>query len=124
MSVASPLRQVATIPDWHPAQRLNSQTKRHWSAIQKQHDAEAQRAYWAAKAAGWTRLEGRVRLEIVFVYPRRYRVDADNLYARVKGILDGIKTHFFKDDSTEWLDLRVRARFGAPKAVEMTLEAA
>lgn len=82
--------------------------------------------------AGWTAVAGRVRLTIVLVYPRKYRVDADNLAARCKGLLDGLKSDhkhnqgrlgWFADDSTEWLDLVVRAEVRpGQKATEITLE--
>lgn len=132
--------QTLVIPDWHPTSSPNNQ-KRHWRAVQKNHHIDRDMAWASAKHAGWTFMQGRVRLTITLIYPRKYRVDADNLAARCKGLIDGLKTHvptlkvavphtgldirrgFFFDDSTEWLDLRVLAEVRrGEKATEITLE--
>lgn len=81
-------------------------------------------------------MPGKVRLTIVLVYPRKYRVDADNLVAKCKGLIDGLKCPgmgrdcvkfhhkgFFYEDSTVWLELVVRAEVEpGVKATRITLE--
>lgn len=141
MSIAA-LAQTLVIPAWHPKTSPNNQ-KRHWRAVQQNHHHDRDMAWASAKHAGWTFVPGRVRLTITFVYPRKYRVDADNLVARCKGILDGLKGRglsltllhtkgirmadtrhgFFEDDSSDILELRVRSevRPGC-KATELVLE--
>jgi hypothetical protein len=133
--------QHMVIADWHPKSSPNNQ-KRHWRTVQKNHHIDRDMAWASAKHAGWQFVEGRVRLTITLVYPRKYRVDADNLAARCKGLIDGLKHHvptlkvtvphtgldirrgFFEDDSTEWLELLVRAEVRrGEKATEILLEA-
>jgi hypothetical protein len=141
--------QSLTIKDWHPRTNVNGDNaRRHWSVIRRNHDIDRDMAWASAKQAGWVFVSGRVKLTITLVYPRKYRVDADNLAARCKGLIDGLKQvsmpyihtgranccrrwrsggscqylekgnvleriveseGFFTDDSTEWLDLEVRA---------------
>jgi hypothetical protein len=98
-------------------------------------------AWASAKHAGWQFVNGRVRLTITLVYPRKYRVDADNLAARCKGLIDGLKNYtpprpvaiphtgievrrgFIEDDDTEHMELLVRAEVRrGEKATEITLE--
>jgi hypothetical protein len=124
--------QTLTIKDWHPRTNVNGDNaRRHWSVIRRNHDIDRDMAWASAKQAGWVFVPGRVKLTITLVYPQKYRVDADNLAARCKGLIDGLKDGrapgyskgrgtqfiagygniqgFFHDDSTEWLDLEVRA---------------
>ena len=55
-------------------------------------------------------IKGKARLTITLVFDVRRRRDTDNLYARVKGVVDGlVKGGWIEDDSTDLLDLRVRA---------------
>jgi Holliday junction resolvase RusA-like endonuclease len=45
---------------------------------------------------------------VTFVFPVHRRRDVDNLYARAKGVVDGVKRGgWIVDDSSEWLDLKV-----------------
>ncbi len=75
----------------------------------------------ALKAAGRRPVDGRARLEVVLVCPRRYRVDADNVYARCKPLVDAAKAYLV-DDSTEWLDPVVRAEVATGrKATKLSL---
>lgn len=118
------MRQELRILDWHPQWNPNGTGNRsHWATLRKRKKADEVMVWSAAKQAGWSFMPGRVHLEIVFVYPRTVRVDTDNLYSRVKGCLDSLKGWCIEDDSTDVLDLRVRAevRKGV-KALEMTLE--
>ena len=121
--------QTLTITDWHPTMSANG-SHGHWRTHQKKHDVDRDMAWAAARQANWEFVPGKVHLTVTLVYPRKYRVDADNLAARCKGLIDGLKGRsslngvratmivngqlqpafgFFTDDSTEWLDLVVRA---------------
>lgn len=133
--------QFLRIDGWHPTSSPNAQNH-HWRTRQKRHHADRDMAWASAKHAGWDFVQGRVRLTITLVYPRKYRVDADNMVARCKGLIDGLKSQsiarkqaryeiveqrggFFTDDSTEWLDLRVEAVVEpGVKATRLTLEPA
>lgn len=133
--VPGPQRLV--IPNWHPQTSAN-RSHDHWRKVQRAHHADRDMAYVVANASGWKPVRGRVRLAITLVYPRKYRVDADNLAARCKGLIDGLRDRkpsgtwmaglgnvrgFFTDDSTEWLDLHVRAEVRpGVKQTEITLE--
>lgn len=131
--------QSLWISDWHPKSSPNNQ-KRHWRTVQQNHHHDRDMAWASAKHAGWEFMPGKVRLTITLIYPRKYRVDADNLAARCKGIIDGLKSQAFTtrhsrgeivyqragfctDDSTEWLELIVRAEVQrGRKGVHMLLE--
>ncbi len=115
--------QTLTIPDWFPAWNPNGTGNRsHWAALAKRKKADELMVWASAKHANWRKVEGKARLTIVFVYPRRVRLDTDNLYARVKGCVDGLKP-WFRDDSTEWLDLHVTSEVQpGKKALVLTLE--
>jgi hypothetical protein len=130
-AVSAGAAQHLVIPDWHPTMSANG-SHGHWATRQKKHDVDMMMAWASAKHAGWTFMSGRVKLTITLVYPRTYRVDADNLAARCKGLIDGLKgpnskkmlnSGFFTDDNTQWLELTVRAevRKGC-KQTEITLE--
>lgn len=93
----------------------------HWSTRQKKHDIDRDTAWASAKHAGWRYETGKVRLTITLVYTRKYRVDADNLAARCKGVIDGLKG-WFVDDDTEHLELAVRTGIGGEKATQICLE--
>lgn len=117
--------QTLTVRDWMPQWNPNGTGNRsHWATLQKRKRADEVMAWAAARQAGWVRIPGKVRLEIVFVYPRKVRVDTDNLYSRVKGLVDGLKKEFFEDDSTDVLDLHVTAVVEpGTKETRMTLRA-
>lgn len=98
--------QECAIEGWHPPQVANGpQTNRYKRA--KQRKAVEIMVWAAAKQANWKFVPGRVRLDVVFVYSRPYRTDVDNLYARCKGVFDGLKGFFFTDDSMALLDAHV-----------------
>jgi hypothetical protein len=115
--------QTLSIPGWHPPNVANGpQTNRYTRQKVKN---GAQTTVWAsAKEAAWERVSGRARLTVTLVYPRAYRIDTDNLYARCKPICDGLKP-WIVDDSRRWLELvaDVAVRRGATKATELMLEA-
>ena len=97
------------ITDWLPGPLSNGQHG-HWSTRQKKLQ-NAQTMVWAsAKYARLTPVADRARLTITLVFPNRRRRDTDNLYARVKGCVDGlVRGGWIVDDDTEHLDLQVQA---------------
>ena len=105
------MKQTFTIENWLPAPAVNSGAgTQHWSRKRKRTINEKTVAYMFAKAAGWTRVDIRARLTITLVFPKRRERDTDNLYSRVKATVDGLKDHFFVDDSKKWLELIVEER--------------
>src|SRR5437868_5844915 len=88
----SPGRQTVVIHHWHPTTNPNG-SHLHWATHQKKHDIDCDVAWACARQAGWEFVPGRVKLTITMVYPRKYRVDADNLAARCKGLIDGLRSH-------------------------------
>lgn len=134
-------RQELTITNWHPTTSAN-RSHDHWRKIQRAHHADRDMAWASAMQAGWEFVPGKVLLTVVLVYPRLYRMDADNLAAKCKGLIDGLKAGhapegrkfiagfgnvkgWFEDDDTEHLDLIVRAEVSkGVKETRLTLEAA
>ena len=116
-----PTVQTLTIHGWLPEQLANGQHG-HWSTRQRKINQAKERVWLYARNECWRPVHGKARLTIVLVFPNHRRRDADNLHSRVKGVVDGCKP-YIKDDSTEWLELVVRAevRPGC-KQVELTLE--
>jgi Holliday junction resolvase RusA-like endonuclease len=99
------------IPDWLPAQLANG-SHGHWSTRRKALEA-AQRTTWAfctnADLAGVPPTT-RARLTVTLVFPVHRRRDTDNLYSRVKGVVDGlVRGGWIVDDDIAHLELRVRA---------------
>lgn len=129
------MRQTLRVENWHPATTPNARA-RHWRQVQQRHHLDRDMAWARARQANWEFMPGRVKLTIAFVYPRTVRVDADNLVARCKGLIDGLKCPrfgrdcvnlhhlgFFTDDCVEFLDLHVNARIEkGVKATEISLE--
>jgi len=116
--------QTLIIRDWLP-EPLSNGPHGHWSTRQKKLQA-AQMMVWAsAKHAGLQPVTGRACVTVVLVFGSKRRRDTDNLYARCKGVVDGlVKGGWIVDDDTEHLDLQVHAevRRGV-KATEITLRA-
>lgn len=55
-------------------------------------------------------------------HKRGKQIDPDNLY--VKGILDGLKSRLFPDDSPRWIDsVKLCSRQAKQERVEITVEA-
>jgi hypothetical protein len=118
--------QTIAIEGWRPEQIANS-SHGHWSVRQKKLSIAQATVWAAAMQAGWRFVPGRVRLTITLVFAQERRRDTDNLYARVKGCVDGLRTHrvrrvngiklprpvvrlgWFSDDSADVLDLVVKA---------------
>ena len=76
------------------------------------------------RQAHWRPAEGSLRLSILFTFPQERRRDTDNLYARAKGLVDGlVKGGYIPDDDARVLDLVVRAevRHGV-RQTELVLE--
>lgn len=119
------MSQRCVIPDWLPPAVLNGSRQKHWSTLRKQ-ALQTRTMVWAScKHAGWTRVDGKVRLTVLFVFPVKRRRDTDNTVARAKHLVDGIKGVFFEDDDTEHLELVVRAETRpGQKRTELLLEAA
>jgi hypothetical protein len=115
--------QVLTINNWLP-EPLSNVHADHWRKRERKLKA-AQVMIWAAgKHAALQPMVGRVRVTFVLVFPVNRRRDADGLHTRIKGCLDGlVKGGWLVDDSTEHIDLVVRAetRPGI-KQLEITLE--
>jgi hypothetical protein len=124
-SDSAPDVQRLLISDWHPTMSPNG-SHNSWFVHQAKHDRDQRKGLLAAIDADWRYVEGKVRLDIVLIYPRLYHTDADNLAARCKGLIDGLKLRkgrgFFRDDSIEWLDLHVTAEVRkSVKATAITL---
>jgi hypothetical protein len=116
-------KQELTIPNWHPPQTANG-SHGHWTTRRRVKQMTELLVHVHATTERWQKVDVKARLCIVLVYPRRYRVDTDNLYARVKDTVDALK-HYLVDDSTEWLDLNVTAVVEkGVKATRISLEEA
>ncbi len=134
-------RQTLEIPGWLP-EPLANVSGDHWRKREKKL-RNAQTVVWvAAKQAGWAPVTGRAKLTITLVFGVQRRRDTDNLYARVKGCVDGLKPHpaataqfkqalvidspgWITDDDTEHLELVVRAEVSKVwMGTRMTLEPA
>jgi Holliday junction resolvase RusA-like endonuclease len=112
--------QRLVIQDWLPAQIANSHL--NWREHRKRLKAAQVMAWASARQAGWVPLVGRARLTITLVFRTQRRRDTDNLYARVKGVVDGLK-EWFVDDDTDHLELIVRSEVRrGQRATEITLE--
>jgi Holliday junction resolvase RusA-like endonuclease len=99
------MRQAVRIESWLPTMSANG-SHGHWSTQRKKHQIDSETVWASAKFAGWKVFPGKVRVTITLHFATRRRRDTDNLYARVKGCVDGIK-QFCTDDSSEWMELRV-----------------
>ena len=117
------MKQTAVIADWLPAPVLNGSRQQHWSVLRSRAATDKAHAWLAARHAGWRFVPGRVQLTVTFVFSVKRRRDTDNLYARAKHLVDGLKGVFFTDDDADHLDLVVRAeqRPGA-KETRLVLE--
>jgi len=112
---------TCVIENWLPEPIANG-PHGHWSVKAKKLAEARRHAFYYAKQAGWRSIQTKARLEITYVFPCRRRRDTDNLYARSKGVIDGIKT-FLIDDDTEHLELFVKAEVQpGRKATILTLE--
>ncbi len=101
--------QRCTINDWLPEQLANG-PHGHWSVRRKKLQAAQTMAWAACRQAEWKPVAGKALLTVTLVFGVSRRRDTDNLHSRIKGLLDGIvKGGWIKDDSTEWLELRVRS---------------
>jgi Holliday junction resolvase RusA-like endonuclease len=116
--------QHLVIHGWLP-EPLSNGPHGHWSQRQKKLQS-AQIMVWAsARHARLQPIKGRVCCTVTLVFGVKRRRDTDNLYARVKGVVDGlVKGGFIEEDNTDMLDLRVRAETRpGERATEITLEA-
>ena len=67
--------------------------------------------YLRSVQAGWHRVEGRARLDVVVVYPVVRRRDVDNLHSNLKPLIDAIAQAYLGGrDDTDALDLHVSHR--------------
>jgi Holliday junction resolvase RusA-like endonuclease len=114
--------QRCVVEDWLPPPMVNgTASRRHW-AFYYRSSKSAQKTVWAtAKHAGWVKIQTKAHLTITLIFPQKRRRDTDNLYARCKSLIDGLKD-FIVDDSTDWLELEVRERVEPKrKATELIL---
>ncbi len=103
--------QSLVIQGWVPPPVLNGSRQRHWTVLRKEAQMVKDTVWASAKQAGWRYVGDdapRQKLTVTFVFPSHRRRDIDNLYARAKHLVDGIKP-FIVDDDSEHLDLEVRA---------------
>jgi len=121
------MTQKLVIPNWLPPPVLNVSRQRHWAPVSREIREIVRLVYVSAIEARWKpigRDAPRQRLTVVFVFPMRRRRDVDNLYARAKHCVDGIKP-FLVDDDSEHLDLIVKAEtVPGVKQTQLTLEPA
>lgn len=116
--------QTLTITDWLP-DALSNGPHGHWSQRQKKLKAAQVMVWSAAKQEGLQPVVGKVRVTITLVFAQKRRRDLDNLYARVKGCVDGlVKGGWIEDDNTEVLQLIVLDALSLfkQKATRITLE--
>lgn len=115
--------QRLTIPYWVPESLANG-SRGHWSTHQRKLQDAHLRVWANARFARLKRITGHVRLTVTLVFPQQRRRDTDNLYARVKGVVDGlVKGGWIEDDDTEHLELIVRAEVRpGVKQTELLLE--
>lgn len=103
------MKQTLLIEGWLPAPVLNGSRQKHWATLRKEALAAKTMAWTSAKQAGWVFVPGKVKLTVVFVFGVNRHRDTDNLYARAKHLVDGLKVMFFEDDDTDHLELVVLA---------------
>lgn len=118
-------RQELVIRDWLPPQVTNQSRQRHWATVSREVAGVKLVVWGAAKNAGWRPVIGKAQLTVVFVHHVKRRRDTDNTYARAKHVVDGlVEGGWLRDDSTEWLDLVVRAEVRpGVRQTELLLEA-
>ena len=101
--------QRLVIRDWVPEQVSNG-AHGHWSARWRKLTNAQEAAVVSARNRGWRPVRGPARLTITFVFPVARHRDQDNLYARAKGLVDGlVKGGYIADDRLGLLDLIVQA---------------
>lgn len=119
--------QTLVIRGWLPPDIANASRQRHWTAIRKAAKATQTLVWASAKHAGWRYVGDdapRMRLTVVFVFSVHRKRDQDNLVARCKHMVDGLKP-FLIDDDLEHLELVVNAEVRpGVQQVELTLEPA
>ena len=115
------MTRTITIRDWLP-EPLANVSGDNWRLREKKLKAASIMVWTSAKQEGLEPVEGRALVNIILVFPSKRRRDADNLYARVKGVLDGlVKGGWIQDDSTDTINLLVGWRIGQ-KATVITVE--
>lgn len=101
--------QALVIENFHPPSVANG-PHGHWRAAASSRKRAKEFVGLHVRAQGLRPMQGRVLVTALFVYPRRYRTDADNLAARLKPALDAlVSAGVLADDSTEHVELRVMA---------------
>ena len=104
--------QQFTIHDWVP-DALANVSGDHWRKREKKLKAAQIMVWAAAKQADIKPTLGRAKVTITLSFKLTRRRDTDNLYSRIKGVLDGlVKGGWIVDDSTDWLDLSVKSAKG------------
>ena len=117
------MTRTITIRDWLP-EPLANVSGDNWRLREKKLKAASVMVWTSAKQDGLQPVKGRARVTIALVFPVKRRRDADNLYARVKGVLDGlVKGGWIQDDSTDAIELSVLELGGTGrKATVITVE--
>lgn len=124
--------QKLEIEGWLPASNANVHAD-GWRKRQARLKAAQVMVWAAAKQAGWQPVCacgagcacGRAKLTITLVFGQKRRRDTDNLYSRVKGLIDGlVKGGWLQDDSSDMLELVVNAAVSREwNGTKMKLEA-
>lgn len=114
--------QTLFINDWLP-EPLTNVSGDHWRKREKKLKAAQIMVWAAAKQFGLMPIPGRVKLTITLVFTINRRRDTDNLYARCKGLIDGlVKGGWITDDSTDLLNLTVCAVVETRKGTRLEME--
>ena len=93
---------------WVPAAVANG-SYGHWSTHQRKLRGAQVHTTVCAREAGIRPVAGRARVVITLTFPNHRRRDTDNLYARCKGVIDGlVRGGYIEDDDTDRLDLVVK----------------
>ncbi|MDE2104304.1 MAG: hypothetical protein KGL39_44110 [Patescibacteria group bacterium] len=101
--------QLIVIPNWLPAAIANG-AHGHWGDKAEKLAEGRQLAHTYARFFGVQPIAGKARLTAEFVFPERRRRDADNLTARLKGVIDGLRdAKVLADDDTDHLEIAVKA---------------
>lgn len=99
--------QTLIINDWVPDQLANG-SHGHWSQRAKKLKAASIMVWSAGKQVDFRPVKGRVKVTITLVFAMKRRRDTDNLYARCKGVIDGlVKGGWISDDNSEVMELVV-----------------
>lgn len=102
----------ASLPSWNAVMRMHKHA---------QHAVQQEWILRVINALGQEYRQFDVPVEVcVTSYQKGRTIDPDNLYC--KGIVDGLKTRLFPDDSPRWIDsVRLRSRKAKANSVEVVV---